>query len=253
MNDFSSAWSLLRWAREDIANLSLATKTFVNGDLYTVFAEDDPDTGDMFLKVRMASVPDEISKLASHALWDIKHALDHATCAAVRVIMGNDIEDIHFPVASHPNDLESRLKTTLKDKTTLKYPSELHGLFRSFEPYPASDKFPGGGNEFVALNKLANTTKHSVALGTCAKPHFAGASGTGGIKRIYPDWWDSAKQELTIGLMAKDSKVKMHIDLACFVSFSEVDVLRPYPANDVLTGYATCVEDIVSKLEAAVS
>jgi hypothetical protein len=253
--DFSSALSLLRWAREDIQDLEAATKGFLDSCPYTFFHEADPDSKNPFLKARMAEVPDEICKLASHALWDIKHALDHAVCAAVRAIRGPEIPDLHFPVANHPNDLEAKLRHIPKGETLPRYPVELHNFFRACEPYPTSDTYPGGGDEFVTLNKLANTTKHAVALGANARPILAGLSSTsmGGLIKVYLDRWDSAKQELTIGNALPGVQYKVNIQLACFVGFRDVDLLDGHAAGEVLEAYATCAETIVSDLTALVS
>lgn len=250
---FSSARTLLRWAREDIQDLDLKAEAFLRSAPYAPFIEPDPETGNVFFKVRMTQVPDEISKLASHALWDIKHALDHATCSAVRAIYGSGIGDIHFPVASHPNDLQAKLRHVPKGQVNPKYPVELHNLFGSFEPYPTSNKYVGGGDEFIALSKLANSTKHSVSLGAAARSHLAGAEGIGGIIKLYLDWWDRSKQELTLGLFQAGTTVDMKVQLACFLSFSDIEVLQPHPAGEILAGYAACTESIVDALEAAVS
>ena len=248
---FHSARALLGWAREDIEDLNAATEHFFGDHAYEVFHEIDPESGNIFLKVRVAEVPDYICKLASHALWDIKHALDHATCAAVREIRGGLVEDIHFPTTSHPNDLEAKLRATVNKGAELKYPVVLHDLFRSLEPYPTGNGYPGGGNEFVALSKLANTTKHSVALGTGARAHFTGAKGTGGIIKMYPYWWDSSKQELTLALIRAGTEMKMNIQLASYITFSDIKSLEGHPAGEVLNGFATCVESIISDLENA--
>ncbi len=262
--DFSSAWQLLRWASEDIENLDSASEAFLGNNPYTFFFEDDAESGDVFLKLRVASVPDKICKLASHALWDIKHALDHATCAAVVAVGGVQDSDIHFPVRSHPNDFESALRATAKNSSELKYPASLHDTFRRFEPYPTGSGYTGGGDEFCVLSKLANTTKHLVALSTIPQPDIAAFRGTGGIDKIFMRWggkqmrdrigqWDAAKNELTIGLVKRDAELDMDMQIASFISFGEIEILKDYPASRVLGGYAIAVRDIVGELERVVA
>jgi hypothetical protein len=256
---FPGARQLLRWVHEDLQSLEAASHAFLGSQPYTPVFEPDPESGDVFLKLRMAAVPDEICKLASHALWDIKHALDHATCSAVRSIKGEDIGDLHFPIASHPNDLEAKLRHIPKSGAEFRYPAGLHDIFRSFEPYPTGNGYAGGCDEFVALSKLANTTKHAIPLAAVPRFDIAHLSDTGGCYKIflsrYPDrvgLWDGTKQELTIGLARRNSEMKMNLQFASFVALSEVALFEGYSAGEVLTGYATAAEGIVSALENAV-
>lgn len=146
---FASARQLLRWASEDIESLNTACERFLSDEPYSLVFEDDDETGYVFLKLVMASVPDEVCKLASHALWDIKHALDHAACAAVRAVRGDQIADIHFPIGSHLNHFKSMLKATANKGAELKYPLALHDTFRSFEPYPLAMATPAAVTSFA--------------------------------------------------------------------------------------------------------
>lgn len=252
--DFSSARRLLNWAREDVQELESASRAFLSGDAYEIVQEIDSEAGETLVKLRTNPVPDYIIKLASHALWDTKHALDHAACAAVRAFRGDSVEDIHFPIASHPNDLEHRLTHIPKNKTEPRYPAVLHQTFRDFEPYPTSDKYTGGGDEFVALSKLANDTKHSIALGTLPTAVIAAAKGVGMPMRIFqPGRWDSAKQEFTLAAVRPTPKGEVNLEIACYISFRDSEVLRPYSAADILNAFSDMVTTITNDLEKAVT
>lgn len=256
---FPSARQLVRWAREEVERLDSASEAFLDSDPYTPVLDADPETGDVFFKLRMAVVPDEICKLASHALWDIKHALDHATCAAARVITGGDVGDLHFPIAAHPNDLEAKLRHIPKGEIAPRYPAGLHDTFRSFEPYPTGDGYPGGGDEFVRLSKLANTTKHAIPLATVPRFDIASLEDTGALHKVFMRWkpdriglWDGAKQELTIGVGRQGSKMEMNLQIASFVAFGEIELFEDYSAGWLLTQYADTADAIISNLESAV-
>lgn len=252
-HDFSSARALIRWAREDIQQLELESEFFLSGESYEIIEEPEPVSGDTLIKARMAPVPDQLCKLASHALWDLKHALDHATFAAVQAIRGREAAEVYFPICSHPNDLEARLRSTPKGQSQLRYPTELHDVFRKLEPYPTSDQYVGGGDEFIAISRLANSTKHAIALRTGARTSVAGARGVGGIVRIFTDSWDSSLNELTLCAVRPTAKLDMRIQLAAFICFSNQELLEAFPASQVLSGFASCVEDAVHALEAAVA
>lgn len=184
---FPSARQLLRWAREDLQRLEASGHAFLRDQPYLPVIEAIPESSDKILKFRMAAVPDEICKLASHALWDIKHALDHATYAAARTIKGGDVGDIHFPVGSHPNDLNARLEHIPKGETDPRYPAGLHDIFRSFQPYPTGNGYSGGRDEFITLSKLANTMKHAIPLVAVPRLDIASLEDRGALHKVFMD------------------------------------------------------------------
>ncbi len=249
---FASARALLRWANESIQEADVAANAFLDGHPYTGFFDTNPQTGEKLVKVRMANVPDQVCKFASHALWDIKHALDHATSSAVREIYGNATSDVHFPIGSHLNDLNSKLAHVPKGATAPKYPVALHELFRSFEPYRCGDGYAGGSDDFCTLSKLANSTKHSVALATAPRPQIVQMKGTGGLMKFFPDGWDGTKQEFTLGVVQPGAEWSMELQLACYVTFRDIKAFEGYPATEVLRAYGEFVENIVIALEDAV-
>jgi hypothetical protein len=65
--------------------------------------------------------------------------------------------------------------------------------------------------------------------------------------------WDSAKQELTLGVMIPNADMKMNLQIASLVAFSEIERLQNYPASIVLAGYAVAVDGIITDLETAVA
>lgn len=249
--EFESARTLLRWASVDIQNFYLSEQAFIDDAPYEVFTELDADTGHHFLKARMAKVPDELCKLASHALWDIKHSLDHATCAAVRKIYGPDIDDIHFPIRSHLNSFESALRATMKvaGAEVLKYPVQLHDVLRRLEPYPTSDSYSGGSDEICALSKLANDTKHSVSLSATASVGILGMKAIGGLIKFFPEPHISPENELTLALVNLSTGFDMELNIASCVCFGDVKLLKRVPASKVLSEFYVAALDATNNLE----
>lgn len=249
LNDgFEGARELIRWAREDIQELKVLTKRFAeDGDAYHQFVEFDPEAGDYALKVRVADVPSALRKRATFALWGIKHALDHAMRAAIMEITGGDPGDVHFLFSSHPNDMRARLHGP-----NSKYPLAIRPLIESFQIYPTGDGYAGGNDPFCELSKLANTSKHGVALSARPRAQLTGISGVGlsGGIRVHARGWDSSKQELIVARFGRKTDAEVKVHLAVVISFTDLNGLRGVQAADVLSGYALSADSAVEQLEA---
>lgn len=249
--DFSSARQLVRWAREDIKQFDTVCQGFLGSNKsHSVFTDVDLDAGRMDLKLRVAPVPDELRKLASHALWDIKHALDHAMYAAAYAVLGRDPGDLHFLTGTSLNNLRSRLYGPKS-----KYPPELRPLIESFEHYATGDSYSGGDDGICKLSKLANNSKHAVALATNPRSFVRRLSGTGkvGGARMFLQGFETSEDELTLGTFPYDPDAKFNLELAGFVSFSKVELFKDTPAGEVLEAYATLADSVIEQLEAEVA
>jgi hypothetical protein len=213
-----------------------------------MWSELDSEPAHVAFKIRIAPVPDKLCKLASHVLWDIKHAADHATYAAIRAVTDADPGDVHFPVCSHPNDLHARL-----NGPNSKYPVALRPLFASFEIYPTGDGYAGGNDAFVQLSKMANSTKHAIPLVASPQFQIAGARAIGkigGARLYYPNPLEGPDGELTLGVFPEDPEAKIQFDLALYVAFGEVELFKGHAAGSVLEAFANSVESAVDQLEA---
>jgi hypothetical protein len=251
MTAFASARDLLRWAREEVQKFDSVAEGFVSGNPYSQVREIDPQAGQLVLKLRVAPVPDELRKLASHALWDLKHALDHATCAAILTVTGRAADDVHFPWSSHPRDLEFKLSHVSKRYPDGKYPAVLRDVFRGFEPYPSGDGYAGGSDELCLFSKMCNTTKHAVALSAVARSHMAGFRTIDPMIRMFVDNWDSATQELAIGEFPLGANSKVQLQVATHIGFSDVPAFEGHPVSEVISVIADAVETMINDLEAA--
>lgn len=252
MTLFDSARDLLDWACEDIVDFDAAVETFLDLKPYEVIGEFDAKAGHNVIKVRFATVPASLRKLASHAVWDLKHALDHAMWAAITLVRGRPAGDVHFLWSSHPNDLKSRLAATSKRNPDGKYPPELWDFIQGLEPYPSGDGYSGGSDELIAFSKMANSTKHAVALVAAPRARVTHMETQSPIVRAYLDHWDSSKQELTIGHVPVSAKVNMKLQFATNVTFGDVELFQDHPAGLVMEQIARAISDIIDALECEV-
>lgn len=103
-----------------------------------------------------------------------------------------------------------------------------------------------------------------MALASIPQPDITHIHATGRFERLFMRWgderfrdrvghWDAAKHELTIGLVKVDAELDMNFQIASFIAFGEIELLKDYPATSVLAGYAVAVSGIVDELERSVS
>ena len=216
---------------------------FLSRDAYTRIEEIDPNTGHIVLKIRIADFPDALPKLVSHAVWDLKHSLDHATNAAIAAVTGNSSpDDIHFPFRSSPADLQHRLDRH--------FPVELHPIFRSFEPCPTGNGYAGGSDKLCAFNKLANATKHLVALDLSPRVTMSNFKATGGLVRLLVDGWDGAENELTVGHFEVGTPTDVQLQITGEIAFRDVAIFQGNSVSDVLRAVGRAIENIIEAIEA---
>lgn len=248
---FSSAREMLGWVGEGLSEFQAAVQAFsTNGDSYSLVQDFNEDGTEITLKVRIPALPNNLRKLATHAIWDIKHALDHATHAAVSLIVGGDPGDIHFPVASHPNDLRAKLYGPKS-----KFPPELRDTFNGFECYPTGHGYPSGNDLVVVFNGLANTSKHAVALSAVASNYVNRVSWVGkvGGGKLFPNGWGFSDNELTIGTLPFDPDMKADIQLSVFVALDEAGLSRADRADVLIAMYGGHAQRFIDKLETDVA
>lgn len=252
--DYSSARTLVRWSLESVDELANVARAFHGRLEERIFLEPDADGQRHFVRLRLEPVPDYCCKLASHALFDAKHALDHATHAAIKAIYPDLDAEVHFPIVSHPNDLEARLLAEIgpKDHRVPKYPEPLAGIIRASEPYPKGGGYSGGGDEFVILNRLANVGKHAVRLRTSARPHLAGAHATGGLVKLYLDARDDERGVLTLALVETAQGLDLNLQIAGSLTIESDPRVSHFDAIELLRGYAMAVSGIIDDIATAV-
>ena len=209
MNPFQSAHDLLEWACEDIAAFDVASQTFL----------------------------------------DLKHSLDHAIGAAITLIRGRPAGDVHFLWSDHPNAMRSRLAKIPNRDTEPKYPPELWKFFETLEPYPTGVGYPGGSDELIAFSKIANSTKHAIALATAPRAHVQSFSTQMPFLRAFIDNWDGEQRELTICHVSHDAKLDMNLEIATNITFADVSQFREHAAVLVLEELARAVSNIIDELE----
>ena len=156
---FESPKSLLRWAYEDSVQYKKLEESFFSSEPTEQFVEYDVDMERDAQRLRFNEQPsDQMRKLVSHIVNDLRHALDQACYIAAHHFgwkKSRKIPNLYFPWATSPADLQGRLKSI---------PIELHQLILDAEPFGKQSNNEEGNDVIRELGKIAGPNKHQVAL-----------------------------------------------------------------------------------------
>jgi hypothetical protein len=130
---------------------------------------------------------------------------------------------------------------------TKQLPEEIRALFRTLKPYR------GGNNALWALNEIDNADKHAL-LGIGSGAFIFGASfllsetpQSFGLP-IRP-MWDSANQEIELGIFPIQENSASKVDFGLFVAFDEIEVAHGEPVVMFLRQLARGVEYILNAID----
>lgn len=97
---------------------------------------------------------------------------------------------------------------------------------------------------------MANVSKHAIALTAAPRSFLTQLRTTDRFIRVFPNNWDSTKQELTIGHLPLGSDAQVDIEVVTYVSFSDVPLFGDQDAARVLGAIGDAIEGIVDDLAA---
>ena len=215
---------------------------FLESDPFDQFTEIDPESGYIAHKIRInRKTPDSWRRLTFRILTDIRHAIDQAMFAATSAISPITIEDdIYFPWARSPTDLEYRM---------VKIPAALHNVVRRLEPYPRGDGYTGGDDTVFAVRDVVGPNKHRITIAPCVRFNGYLFQGTVDGDFVVPfDGWDSAKNEFVIALIEPSAKPDYNFDFALDIAFGDVERLAGKPVLPILGHFGRYAAFVVKQL-----
>lgn len=249
---FESPKLLIDAAREDIQRFEVAGNDFFIKEQPAIKVEEfDPETRDKHLKIRITKPPSrQLRIIGYNIIGALRHALDQAVYAAVLSVTGSRPDQVYFPFATSPADLDSRLKAIGKKTKTLKIPAELHPIIKSFEAYPRSDRHEGGNTVLAHLGALSGPNKHEVVLGIGVNAEsvqilsFSGASGYS----MYVPGVDPATNEMKVMSFHDCTNPKYNIIIPTQIVINEPRIMGQQALGAFDTWLAV-VEKIVNSLQ----
>lgn len=245
MDIFHSAKLRVMNAKSHIHNLQAEIKFFFDTKPYTNVIEPDADGINQVHKIMFTQpIPDEFATLAADAVDNLRSVLDQAWYAiAIRTRAIQPRGEAYFPFADNAAKFDTMLRRGFN-----KFPQEIVGLVRAFQPYK------GGNNLLWALNRICAANKHRMLAPTAftvgnvifPKGFVFKGPGTFGIS------WDREKQELIYAKVGPrgDLQINSEMYFSFDIAFDEVEIVKGQPAVTILRQLATIVERILMGLEA---
>lgn len=237
---FESAKSLLRWAEEDLHNLSIIWKELIAGDFYSSWMKFNAVSVEHEIYFRLDKpFPDSLSKLLNNAACGIRHAFDQMTYAFVSSY-GDTLRPDHtyFPWGTSASDVSGRLRALGLEEAH-------HSPFLHLQPYETNDIDPGGDNVLRKFAKAVNPYKHQVVAGCCARPLFQPLTlvqtnltdkpvdfvhSVSFIQRVFSRVGDQG----VIARIQTTGELKPDFQIAPYIAFADVGVLSHEPALELL-------------------
>jgi hypothetical protein len=249
---FESPLLLLKWANEDGEELDRLLSAYFDSKPFQEFSSETDRPGYISHKIRItAQPPPTVRKLVYRVLSDLRHLFDQmAYSATAAVTETTPAGDLHFPWATNPDDLTTRLG---------KFPAELHPLFRFLEPFASGSDYEGGDDIIFELRKLAGPAKHRLTLSPATGPvgiDFKSAAGSGDFLLPY-DGWNADRSEYTLIHLRPDEPYDIDLKVLFNLTLAEVPRLTGIPILTLLNHYgeyaAFCLEETIAAVESIVA
>lgn len=201
-------------------------------------------TRDVHKVVLAEPVPPTLTDLAVEMAEHLRAALDLTGYAAAVAGGTNAPKRAYFPIANSAAELETNVIGRHRCKDI---PPDILAFFRWLKPYK------GGNDVFWAINHLGNASKHKflTAVGTAVDGINVRELFVDGTDVEFPPalTWDSAKNEMVLGITPAGTKLHHDLDLAFFIAFGEVDIIAGQPVLPFFFEAISSVEAVVATTE----
>lgn len=234
----------LGWAKEEFADFERHARIYFKRTKRIPFIEPDPDGIHEHHKIKLGRpLPSGLTKRTVHTIENLRAALE-LTAIAVARLSHLPVDNVHFPFCKTANDFKSRIRSCCKG-----FPTEITGLFRSFEPYGATD------NLLFAINELCNASKHRIIVPSPSVvgvrlPYIEMIGGTRPLRINEGFFFDSEKNEITYAIAERGVQLKYRAQFGFDIAFGEVGPLKGYSVPQNLNGMIRAITAIIDKTEA---
>jgi hypothetical protein len=141
-------------ARQHIEELITAIETFVQRQPYETWGEDEPETGDRVIRVRIREQPPTAwAGIIGDAVHNLRASLDYLAWGLVKVNGGTPTNQTMFPILESSKDIESRVTRAVHGAA-----QEAIDLIVALKP------FQGGDADLWRLHRLDIVDKHRLLM-----------------------------------------------------------------------------------------
>ncbi len=246
LEPFESPKLLIEGARTSIDAFETLCNTFITTCTYDIVQHVDPKTRERVVKLRFRHrIPRKMRIPASHALNDLRHALDQATVHSAVLLGCIDKRRVFFPFGKSAKDLDDQLASRCKE-----IHPELRKLIRAY------NSFSGGDDLLYALSSLTGPNKHQdivrISLdnsGMTIGHGFLRVSGSA-PSQIGTNKWNDLRSELEFMRLAPQVEANIDIRPVIQIVIGTGEPPISGPAPTVLKAFLSKVENIVLAIEA---
>ena len=154
---FHGARLKIERANQHINDLHLQWREFSKTNPYSVLVENNPQTGDSFLKISMdQTAPENILLIVGDAIHNLRSSLDFAMSDIEFDTTKKRDPHTHFPIRPTQDELIAAINGGLKKKSPK---AVLDFIVNSIQPYQR-----GAGEPLWALNALDIEDKHRLLI-----------------------------------------------------------------------------------------
>ncbi len=234
-----ATWVKIERAKEHIRDLKGEIAAFLERHPYTAVGQDDPQTGDRVIRVRVhKDPPPRMGAIAGDAIHSLRSCLDILAWQLVRAGGGTPNHRTKFPVSGNAKDFEAR------DLPKIKGASEAAvDRIRTCEPYK------GGNDLLYNLHRLDIIQKHRdlIPIGAAVKSRVTEVREWGTFYDYDPRPVYPLKENTELFRIAAIARPQMDVDpqFTFQVAFGESEVAQGEPIIPTLDQFLDLVENIV--------
>jgi hypothetical protein len=235
---------LLGRARDHFNEFDTVQRLVATSGKQMAFTEPDPQTGDLFLKVKVPDLDERLPAIAFDIVNNLRSALDHAVYDGARVLGGNPTpRNTKFPFGKDIDDV----KRDLAKYKASEVPVAMHSVLLGFEPYKR------GKEALWEFNEMRNQKIHRIL-----QPMSLGSSGVdigGSFERLHfhcdCSIWDDEKGELTFAILGPSSRMKpdAQIHPVLRIGLGPGTALGGYEAVEVFRHFLEVVDRVIQDIE----
>ena len=193
-------------AKEQIYDLDSGLQSFVQSGGYGTFGEEDPQTGDWVIRVRVGKpIPLRFGVIVGEVIHDLRSSLDHLICHFIVTKGGTPNRNSGFPISNSLKEFEANGLRKIERTGT-----DVIRVVKELQPYR------GGHDGLWQLHRCSVSEKHHLAalVGT--------AYATGTIK-FAPDRMESKIPDVPLGLHVSRPLFPLEdgAELCRFINFAQ--------------------------------
>lgn len=231
-------------AKQHIADLDVAIRSFCNSDPYTLRIKEKPEIQHVALYVDSVSpLPDEIALIVGDAVHNLRSAFDHLAWQLVEAGGGTPNHHTYFPICETPHQFASAIGQGEINKMR----AGANEVIEALQLYASGDR------TIWNLNALDRIDKHRLVLTVTT---FLNAWGIN-IEHLKQVIWfgerpvvlETGYEIVNVPALTYHRQGHKNFKLGLDVAFGQSEVVAGKPVLETLTGMADLVSSLMPQFQ----